>query len=494
MSSMPAPMVAARLDRNWLTAGAVVLLLTVVFFAHWVTAGSLFALWSDTDKTTYTHGYITAGIVAWLVFRRRDELAALPWRPNYLAAGLLLAVGFAWLVSVRAGIEIFHQLLMLAAMWLSVWAVFGPRIAWTLCIPVGFLVFAIPVWDFINPLLQEGTVIAVALLLKLVSIPAYVEGNFVHLAAGVFEIAGGCSGIHFMIVGLALGVLYGELGRDPPGMRLKLVLLAVAMALLTNWLRVFIIVVAGYLTDMRHYLIVEEHYSFGWVVFSVMMFVFFLLARRLAPLQAWPVPAPPQSPPVTTRALRSLPGMLGVACVLAAPAFAWLDAPAPARAAIPSSLPSVPGGWSQAPAGLDPHWNPVFQGADLIERAEYVNAAGQRVQLFSATYASQDQDKELISYGNSLIGPEGGREVAASSAGVARELTLQQRERVSLVRYHYVIGGHRTARGLEAQLRQGLLSLGRDPLASVVALRTDCEPDCAAARRLLDEWNQGEGP
>ncbi len=41
--------------------------------------------------------------------------------------------------------------------------------------------------------------------------------------------------------------------------------------------------VAGYLTDMQHYLVRVDHYYFGWALFAVAMAVFFLLARGKPP-------------------------------------------------------------------------------------------------------------------------------------------------------------------------------------------------------------------
>lgn len=475
--------------RSWFVTGAVVLLLAVVFFAHWETVSSLFALWGDTDLTTYTHGFFTLAVSVWLIFRRRDSLAALDPAPSLAGAALALALGFCWLVSLRAGIELFHQAFLVATLWTAVWAAFGLRIALQLWVPIGLLVFAVPVWEVVNPLLQEGTVRAVSLLLNFTSIPAYVEGNFVHLASGVFEIAGGCSGLHFMIVGLALGVVYGELGFDRFGMRAKLVALAAGLALLANWLRVFIIVIAGYATDMQHYLIRKEHYTFGWVVFSVMMLVFFLLARRIAP----PLPAT-RAPGIerastTTRAGLHPRALVTLACVLAAPAFALLHRPPPATLgpAITDS-PRLASGWTRVTPAAG--WQPVFSGADRIERAAFADATGRRVEVLVATYASQGQDKELVTYFNRLIGPEEGRVVSSVPAGdSSREITVRLGDVQSLIRYVYDIGGHRTSSGLAAQLRYGLVSLGQVPLSSVLAVRASCgDVACADARRIIDSF------
>ncbi|HUQ10663.1 MAG TPA: exosortase A [Steroidobacteraceae bacterium] len=497
MRSAPAHAAAATSVslQPWLVSGAVVLLLAVVFFAHWQTVDSLFTLWGDTALTTYTHGFFTLAIAVWMIFRRRDQLAALDWTPSLPAAALTLVLGFFWLVSLRAGIELFHQVFLVATLWTAVWAAFGLRIALQLWVPIGFLMFAVPVWEVVNAVLQEGTVRAVSVLLKFTSVPAWVQGNFVHLASGVFEIAGGCSGLHFMIVALALGVVYGELGFDRFGVRAKLVALAAGLALLANWLRVFIIVIAGYATDMQHYLIRKEHYTFGWVVFSAMMLVFFVIARRIAP------PLPAQRDAASARAAiglhasRAPLGLIALACILAAPAFALWQQPSSAPLGPPfvDSL-RVPSGWTRDAPGTD--WNPVFSGADRIERAAFVEASGRRVEVLVASYASQGQDKELVTYFNRFIGPDEGAETSSAPVGDSvRQITVQNRDRRSVIRYVYDIGGYRTSRGLAAQLRYGLTSLSRVPVSAVFATRAACtEVDCADARRVLDDFNAALPP
>jgi exosortase A len=506
MSSMPQPQsqladaasnpaLASPLDarvgstrRAWWIACAVVALLAGVFWLHQPSSISLMELWNDTSKTTYTHGYVIAGLVVWLILRRRQRLAWEPWSPSILAALLVAATGVAWIVAVRSGIEIVHQLLLLALLWLSVWAVFGRRIAVTLALPIGYLIFAIPVWDQVNSLLQAGTVAAVQFFLKLSSIPAYVEGNFVHLAAGVFEIAGGCSGIHFYIVSLAVATLYGEIGRDSLKTRLSLIGLAAGLALLTNWLRVYIIVVAGHLTNMQHYLVRVEHYQFGWVVFAVMMTLFFLIARRFAPAVTSDSGAPADS---STRGVSFGLGLaIATLAVLAVPCWELARPVQPAALSADAVLPGAPSGWSQV-ATESSQWNPVFEGADRIARGEYAGADDRRVEAFVASYALQHQNKELVAYGNSLIGPGEGTIVSVARTGTtapAKELIVNGPRERAVIRYYYRIGGLRTDRGIVAQLSYGLSAIRNPTPSSVIAVRSACRPDCDAARALLDEF------
>ena len=64
--------------------------------------------------------------------------------------------------------------------------------------------------------------------------------------------------------------------------RLQLALMA-ALAVLANWVRVYTVIEAGYLTDMQSYLVRVSHYGFGWAVFAATLVVFFWLVTRFGP-------------------------------------------------------------------------------------------------------------------------------------------------------------------------------------------------------------------
>lgn len=491
-ASLPGAGTADSAGHAWRMSGAVVLTLAAVFFMYWPSAVSLVQLWGDTSRTTYTHGIIAAAIVVYLVWRKRDVLALLPWAPSIPASLLVAVLGFAWLIAYQGVIEVLHQLLLLALLWTSVWAMFGLRIAFQLWIPVGYLIFAIPAWDQINFLLQGATTSAVALMLKISSIPAFVEGNIVHLAAGVFEVAGGCSGIHFFIVAIALAVLHGEMARDSMKVRIQLVVLAGGLALLANWLRVYIIILAGHLTNMQHWLIQDGHYNFGWGVFATMMLVYLLIARRFAlPAHSRFTVQPGDRTPVVRNRAAIVLGAF--ACIAAAPAWTVLKPVPPAPLpVVGESLPAAPAGWSRISTET-PAWHPVFAGADQLEWGDYVDASGQHVAAFVATYAMQRKNQELVAYGNSLVGEGAGTLVssrAVPSDASARELVVERDRRRALIRYHYRVGDRRTARGIEAQLWYGISAMGGATASSVVAMRAPCVPDCDSARIRLDEFTQ----
>lgn len=476
---------------SWLPMTLVLGAFFGAFALLWPTTLSLLSEWEDTNKTTYTHGYLIALISLWMLWHNRANLSAQRSQPNLTALLALAAASVLWLAVFRSGLQLAHQLLLPAMIWLAVCAMLGIRVALACSVAIGYLYFAIPIWDEGNVVLQSATTQMVSLLLRVTGVPAYVEGNNVHLAAGSFEIAGGCSGLHFFIVGLALGALYGEVHRDRWSTRLRLLLLVLGLALLTNWLRVYIIIVAGYLTDMQHYLVRVEHYRFGWVVFAAAMTVFFLIARRL-PSE----PAAAANPAAATVAPALKQWSMVAAALLAltiGPLWDVLDPTVSTTLEARNGLPIGLSGWRGPSDAADADWRPVFVGADLEQHGRYWRldaTTPSGVDAYVAAYATQEQGKELVSYSNSILGPVQDSVVARSKLeadGPVAEVVGESRQGERwIVWYFYQVGSSQTASGIEAQLRYGVASLFGSPVSRVVALRSRCVPDCDATRRELD--------
>jgi exosortase/archaeosortase family protein len=344
------------------------------------------------------------------------------------------------------------------------------------------------VWDAVNAVLQNVSVAAVRQLLKMAGVPAYFVGNTFQIPEGAFEIADGCSGLHFMIVALAIGVLYGEVNRDGWRNRVILVVLAGAMAALTNWLRIFVIVMAGHLTDMQHYLIRGEHYNFGWMMFAGMMVVFFLLARFL-PIEDSAPDAPAYEGRPDERDGRSVSRPI-VAVVLGsimiAPVWTYLDSRTASGASGLSLLPLQAEGWKESVPDQST-WRPRFVGVDEQLWRNFVKD-GQVVEAYAARYWEQSQGKELAGFENSPLG-EGVKVIAG---GALASLPLWNESRVRgdagpewIIWSAYMIDGSWYTSSLRAQVSYGWSSLFSSPVSTAVLLRAACQPDCAAARQLL---------
>lgn len=458
--------------------------------AFWPTVTALLELWGNPQRQTYQHGYLIAAISVWLVARDRHRIAACARAGN--AALLLGAVGasLAWAVAVLGGIQTLHMVFWPIALWTALTFILGWRAGVMLALPVGYLYFAVPVWDVFTPFLQWATVAANAVLTQLAGIPAYIEGDEVHIPAGTFLIEGRCSGLNYFVASLAIGALYGEFHRDPLGRRILQFVLIGLLAMVTNWIRVFAVIVAGHLTDMQHYLVKVDHQDFGWALFGVVLLAFFLIVRR------WPAVDPP-SREASAGSASGASGpsikvvVLGLAAMMTGPLLASLAHSRPIAETVTIKTPDW-AGWIPR-EDSERVWHPVFPGADAELRRD-VWHDGSWVRTYAAGFAYQDQSRELAGHGVSLLGDgqwawSGPLRTVETSAGSARthwsEREASRGEARTIIWWTYQVGTARVASAFAQQLRFGIVSLWKRPVAGVVVLSADCIPDCEAARQSL---------
>lgn len=486
------------LGRNagaWQRVAAVYGLIAVAVAAYWPSFEALHASWVDTEALANTHGYLIAAISLWLIWRNRAELAARECRPCIPGAALTLLLSAAWLVSYRAGIQALHLLLVPPLIASAVLACFGWRALLAVAFPIVFFVFALPVWDSLSALLQAITSFAVSLMAGTIGLPAYVEGNFVHIPAGVFEVENGCSGVHYLVTGLALAALYGEIHRETWRTRAIWFVMMGLFALVSNWIRVFTIIVAGHLTDMQSFLITVDHYYFGWVLFGAIVAVFFRIASR------WPVPqTAPDEParPAAPGPLRAprVGWTVAGASLIALPALVSVAAARAHAASEPAELSvRAPAGW-EGPHEFAADWQPRYPFATASRAYSFVAADAQRVDVFAVWYREQSQSAELIGSGNSLYGAADG--LQRQSAGIApggdwREDIVRDvrdvRDARYVIHYRYRIGDRTFVRPVLAQVWYGVSSMLRPSPSTLTAYRARCEPDCDAARRRLTAFS-----
>lgn len=253
--------------------------LAFLIILMWPTLEAIGSRWLKFDES-YSHGFLILAVSVTLVARswwlRRPQPGFYPlWLIPLFAA--LAAFAFGELIRLQALRELVAVPLLLG--WMAVFL--GWRQVKHFIVPVGVLFFAVPVWDYLSWTLQLITVAVNQFLLGFMDIEFEVEGVFVYLiGVGAFEVAHGCSGLRYLLVGQSLAAIYGELNFGKVRTRVFFFAAAVAMALLANWVRVFIIIYMGYETNMQSSLI-EDHDSFGWWVFAATLVPLYFLGARM---------------------------------------------------------------------------------------------------------------------------------------------------------------------------------------------------------------------
>jgi exosortase len=492
-------MAADRFGRLALIAG----LACTVALVCWPSSLILADKWADTVNLGYTHGWLVLGLCAALVWRSRREIAAAPAQRSAWAFVLLGGAMLGWLVCYRASVEIVELPLVPVIFWLAVAAALGWAVARVLLFPAAFFCFAVPIWD--PTPLRILTVQVVHGLLRLTGPPAAFAGDVIRIPNGTFVIEEGCAGVHFMIVGLAVAALYGELERDPWRIRLRQLALIAVLAAIANWIRVYTVIEAGYLTDMQSYLVRVSHYGFGWCVFAVALIVFFWLAPRLTRgtlPESGGTPGPaPAAEPAPSRDYRLRPDLIGfaatVAVIVALPLVSALarlahrDGPGGALLAATSAT-DPPPRWHLLTLTTSSGWSPRFPGADVVRRVAFADTAGRTIEMLTVTYRVQRDGAELVGEGSTLFGEAlepRAQELINSSAGMFRETEVADRTQArSLLWWRYEVAGRALLSPSAEQLWYGVNALFWRAPAQLTALRAACGDDCAAARGVLSEF------
>lgn len=480
-------LIAARLPTRLLLTYVLIVLTAV---ACWPASASLYRYWTDVQDLGGTHGLLLLATSLYLVFRSRVALATPAAEPSVLGFVLLGIALLAWAILLRAGIEDLQLLVVPALLWLAIFAALGWQAGRPLLVPIGLLLMALPGWGHLATSLQFLTTRAVGLMTAVAGIPVSIERNFVTIPEGVFEVAGGCSGVHFLVVGIALAAVLGELTDASLKRRAKLLVSVIAVALLANWVRVFSIVVAGHLTNMQHSLITHGHYWFGWMLFAVSISAYVWIAGR-----SDPPPREVQPPTNLPSAARPL-GVVGVALLIVGlPGLIYLVdlAAPPANREASVQLPNGRGPWTGPMPTLDASWTPQFPGASAQSQAAYQNSQGDTLEMSRVVLFSQQQGAELVGEANKLFGSVQvsvqSEQIVTNAAGRYREAVIKDAAGARYVVWSvYDIGGHQFVNPLLSQLWYGARSLIGAPTSALVAVRARCKSSCDEGRAQLESF------
>jgi EpsI family protein len=502
-TSVTAPAPAASRTQGVLRAPAALNRLLMVFglwiavaVFYWPSSAALDALWTaPKQEEAFTHGYLVLLISLWLVVRDRKRLASAPLQPVALALIPVLLLSALWVWSWRAAIQESHMMLVPMILSAAVVATFGTRVARVLAFPIGYLYFAMPVWSDINGIVQGLSAKVMGVLLWLTGIPAYMAGDMAHLPGGNIEIAESCSGLHALIVGLALAALYGKVSGEPWRRRLAWLGSMGVLSLIVNWVRIFTVLVAAYATNMQSSL-VRQHYWLGWWLFAA-AFVGFLwwTGRQPQTSHEEHIAAQRQEAAATGPAF-SIPRMaLTLAALALLPALAYgMDwAQSGGTTAVNIEWPAAPPDWSGPEPVHDGEWRPYFVSSSGQSLIRYTDANRESVEAFAVAYRAQTQNAKLLSYWNRLLGA-GHASLREQSTRLVNSPSGQWRETVavdgtgerSLIWSRYRVGNRLFVEPRLSQLWYGLDALMlNSPLSSLTALRSVCSPDCKAARSRL---------
>lgn len=473
-------------------------LVAAILLIYRETALHLFMTWWGNE--TYQHSLLIPLILAYLVWIRRREVAALTPSPYLPAALLLLVGGGGWMVGELAGVSLLKHTALIGMLIVSVPLVFGIIVARGLLFPLFYALFLIPVGDQLIPSLQMITADITIFLLELFDVPAFIDGVFIAIPNGNFEVAEACSGVRFLIAMIAFSVLVAHLCFKSWTRRILFVASAIVLSIVANGIRAWGTIYIAWRTTPA-FAAGVDHIVYGWIFFAIIMAVllaagWYFFDRPVEDPAFDPRQLQRRKPRGVPLGRRVLAASLGVAAIIAAPAYAAAIADRAADSDTEMiAMPDIPG-WQRV-ANESSGWTPTYEGASAEGNATYVDAAGMPVDLYIAVYDRQTDESEMITFGNGVILPEGdwswGRDYDNPPTG--RSLQIQRVPLIRDVRLHYIVGNAVLGNDYAAKLESLKVRLLGGPTRAGVIVASTEHGDATAPRiEAVDRLIAAMGP
>jgi exosortase A len=490
-------------------------LLGLAFLVFWTTAASMPAVWQRSE--TFAHGWLILPISLWLIWERRQALAARVPAPAWVCLPIAAGLGLVWLLGEVTGTLIVQQYAFVGLLICLCVGVLGLGVARIIAFPLAFLLFAVPFGEgFIPPLMDFTAHFSVALL-RATGIPVFHEGTFINLPSGDWSVVEGCSGLRYLIATITLGCLYAFLTYRSPWRRGLFLLACLVVPIIANGLRAYMIMVIGHLSDMRLAGGVD-HLLYGWVFFGIVIFVLFAVgAWWREPPERFERPTSELEDTLPRQRPAFWPLATGHALLLLAfPAWAWLSQPV--LDLPPRELPARLGDWERVSAEPAGGWEAETLAPDQRLLAVYRSAgsasatgdSGQEetadwVQVELSCWAASRQGAELLNSQNRLLRqkhpdwrllPAGTRPSGLARPETVREAELRSRQadglRLLVWDWWWLGGAHFTSAHY-GKLREGLFRLTGAPTRGCWLVTATPSPVTAtgAARERLAAFAAG---
>ncbi len=389
------------LKKNYESLQYLIIALVLWVLIYHQTLLSMVAIWWRSE--TFTHGFLIFPISLYLIYQKRERFNSTPKQHSFVFMALLFLTVLLWVVANAVDVLVIQQLMVVLMLPLIVGSLYGFALVKQYLFPFFYLLFAVPMGEFLVPKLQQITAIITVFGLELSQIPVFYEGFFISVPAGDFEVAVACSGIRYLIASLALGTLYAYLMYTSYLKRGIFMLASLLVPIIANGIRAYGIVLIAQLSDMK-YATGLDHLIYGWLFFGFVIFILFYIGSFW---EDKPEAEPEhreneqaKSPEIITKNQKLI--LSGIAFImLTGPGYAlWMSSQQQANSQSTLQAPSLTENWHPV-ENMDSRWTPVFINSDKEIRVDYKNKETNNVVYFYKNeYLFEQQGKELINMDN----------------------------------------------------------------------------------------------
>jgi len=380
-------------------SGLLLLQIGLFYPTYW----SMIEIWWRSE--TFAHGFFIFPIAAYLIWKKRQQLAAAEISRDFRALLPLVGISFLWLLAHAVDVVAVQQFAAVLMLPVLIWLMIGFRATSLIAFPLAFLLLAVPFGEFLVYPLMKFTATFTVYAVRAIGIPVFWEGMYFSLPTGSWSVVESCSGFRYILASLTLGALYAYLSYRSFWRRVAFMLLALVVPIAANGIRAFMIVMIGHFSGME-LAVGVDHLIYGWVWFGVVMFIMFWIGSF------WQEKKPAQQ--VTSTASASISksavpskahgagwALGGAVIILVLPVWLTLFESGISSETVTLQLPSAVNKWQVVEEKLT-EWKPIYQGATQELDTVY-RSGNELVGLHVAYFGSQRQGAELVNRGHRLL-------------------------------------------------------------------------------------------
>jgi exosortase len=243
-----------------------------------------------TDSS-WSHGFLIPLFSLYFLNQKKEEILNQQGRPNYTGLVFLVCTILFYVFNVvsPSGYGYFRSVCFIPAIGSVILLLGGWGLVRYTWLPVGFLIFAVPLPEsyyagLTIPMRQWAATVATALLNMVSGLEATVNGVVIDVVykgqriEPALDVAEACSGMRLLMAFLALGVAMAYLHYRPIWQRLVLLASTIPIAILCNIIRVAI---TGFI-----YILIDPAYAQG-IYHDMLGMAMLLLAFGLYGCLAW---------------------------------------------------------------------------------------------------------------------------------------------------------------------------------------------------------------
>ena len=263
--------------RKLILAAIALLLFTIAFFPVFMILGRQ---WANSED--YAHAFIVLPIVGYMVWQKRQDLNSTQFDGSLIGLLIILSSVSVYLVALHARINSLASVSMVMTIFGALVYLRGINAVKILTTPFILLLLLIPIPSSIYSAMTLPLQLKVSqvseIVVKLLSVPIFREGNVLTTPEKTFQIVEACSGMRSMITLVTLSLIMGYFTFRKKWTKLVLILASIPVAIFVNIVRVVVLILAFhfYKIDLSEG---TSHTWLGMAVFAIALVTLFSFQR-----------------------------------------------------------------------------------------------------------------------------------------------------------------------------------------------------------------------